>query len=314
MESFHAHHRGADFEFILVLNGAAPEVKALGQEALGWGFPLLLIDASGRRPGAARNLGVAEARAPLLLFLDDDVECFQDLVTSALELFADPEVMAVGGANLTPPVSGALERATGYVMSSLLGAASMRHRYRVMPEGEWGEHGLILCNLAVRKSAFLARGGFALHLISNEENVLLQLLAQGGGKLIHSPRLAVYHRRRDRWAGIWEQAAKYGSGRAQNILLLPASLRALYFLPAALLLYLAWLPFGFQLPGALVPGLLYFFLSAAFTVAFALGRKDAAAWLALPLFPWIHCAYGVGFLRALGSWCLRRKKLLEHAF
>lgn len=219
--------------------------------------------------------------------------------------------MAAGGANLTPPESGALERATGAVMQTYFGAASMRARYRSGVERVAGEHGLILCNLAVRKAVFDAQGGFAPRLVSNEENLLLQRLEADGAKLLHSPRLAVYHRRRDSWRGVAEQAAKYGGGRAQNILLLPASFRLLYLVPALFLCYLAAFPFASAWLGPVValPAALYAILAFAHGAA-GFARSRDRAYLLLPLvFPVVHLAYGFGFLRACLGWGLRRKKL-----
>lgn len=303
-------------ELVLVLNGATPEVKALAEQWLRQEeFPCRIVETEARRPGAARNLGVREARAPIVLFLDDDIECFQDLGASVLEIFRDPEVKAAGGANLTPPGSGILERASGILMQTYFGAASMRERYRAGTERNAGEHALILCNLAVRRDVFEEQGGFALHLLSNEENLLLQRLEAMGAKLVHSPRLAVYHRRRDSWAGTWEQAAKYGGGRAQNLLILPASFRFLYLIPALFLLYLAFCPFLFLKwgLGALTPLALYVGLALGYAFIDLFRAKDPACLLLPILFPFIHCAYGFGFLRACLTWGLRRKKLIEHA-
>lgn len=311
VESLRRHSR-QDWELVLVLNGAAEEVRQLGERWLAQdAFPLLLLEVSGQRPGAARNHGVRAARAPLVLFLDDDIELFQDLVAATRDLFRDPAVQAAGGANLTPPGSGALERASGAAMESYFGAAGMRARYAGAPEGPASEHGLILCNLAVRKSVFEAEGGFQKQLVSNEENLLLQRLEASGARLLHSPRLAVYHLRRPTWLGTAQQAAKYGAGRAQNLLIFPATFRFYYLAPAALLLYtLAALPlaaiFGST---ALLPAAVYAGLALAHALLGALRKRDPALLLLPLVYPLIHLSYGAGFLRACFRWGFNRKSL-----
>lgn len=304
------------WELVLVVNGDCAEVADWAKELLrAERLPMAVVRVSERRPGAARNAGVRVARAPVLFFLDDDVECFQDVVGAAAALFRDPGLVAAGGANLTPPGSTALARATGGVMGSRLGAAAMSRRYRVTKEGPADEHGLILCNLAVRRSVFESERGFASHLISNEENVLLQRLAAKGAGLRSSPGLAVYHCRRDTWAGLVSQAAKYGAGRAQNLLLVPESLHPLYFLPLLFSLYLVALPAALPFFGAtlLAPLALYLFLAASSSLVRAVAGRDPAQLLGVVVAPAVHLAYGFGFLRALLGWARRREELREHA-
>lgn len=307
---------GAVWELVIVRNGDDPGVAEWCEELLlSERLPMALVPVSERRPGAARNAGVRVSRAPVLLFLDDDIECFDDVVGPAIELFRDPAIEAAGGANLTPPGSGALARATGGVMGSWFGAAAMRWRYRVGKEGAATEHGLILCNLAVRRSVFEAERGFATHLISNEENVLLQRMAARGARLWVSPRLAVYHARRNSWRGLWAQAAKYGAGRAQNLLLLPETFRALYFLPTLFLAYLVAAPFLFPWLGGLLwaPLAAYVALAFAGSLVRAIATRDAAQLLGLLVCPFVHLAYGFGFAGALFAWARRRELLREHA-
>jgi len=305
-----------NWEMVLVTNGASPSVEDYAAELLQRNaFPLAVVPIDECRPGAARNYGVRQARAPLLFFLDDDIECYQDIATAAVDLFRDPALQAAGGANLTPPNSTALARATGGMMASRFGAASMSQRYRLLAEGgPASEHGLILCNLAVRRAVFESERGFATHMISNEENVLLQRLEGRGSRLWSSPRLAVYHCRRDTWKGLCSQAAKYGSGRAQNLILLPESMSALYFLPLAFLFYLLSLPLLFLAAGssAILPLVVYVLLSLSHSFSQALLRRDWAHLLAIQVFPLVHLSYGIGFLRALLVWSLRRKELREH--
>jgi hypothetical protein len=304
------------WELVLLVNGEDKAVGDFAAELLGAeSLPMSVVRVPERRPGAARNAALRAARAPVLFFLDDDIECFQDIIGAAACLFGDPALVAAGGANLTPPASGALARATGGVMGSRLGAAGMSRRYRLTEEGEADEHGLILCNLAVRREIFDRENGFAAHLISNEENVLLQRLAAKGARLVSSPRLAVYHRRRDTWSGLCAQAAKYGAGRAQNLLLVPESLRPLYFLPLLFTGYLAALPALVAYYGAaqLLPAALYLAVAALSSMARALWLRDPAQLLGVFVFPALHVSYGLGFLRALLAWTWRRADLREHA-
>lgn len=277
-------------------------------------FPLLVAEVAEQRPGSARNVGVQHSRAPLVLFLDDDVECFQDIAAATLDLMRGPGIDAVGGANLTPPASSALERVTGYALASWAGAGAMRERYRVRPEGPSDEHGLILCNLAVRKEAFVRQKGFRARLISNEENVLLQSLQLEGARLWSSPRLAVYHRRRGTWTDLGRQATKYGAGRAQNILLLPRSTRWFYFLPAAFVAYLISLPAWLALAGPVagLPCLFYGCLLGLGSVGSLYRHRDPAAVMLPAVCLWIHLAYGLGFTRAAFFWAPRRALLVEH--
>jgi len=307
---------GQSWELVLVVNGSDPGVQEWASELLHSNrVPMSVVQVSERRPGAARNAGVSASRAPLLFFLDDDIECFQDIVGAALDLFRDQGLDVAGGANLTPPGSGTLERATGGVMASWFGAASMRRRYRVSREGFEDEHGLILCNLAVRKSLFLAQKGFASQMISNEENVLLQRLAASGARLWTSPRLAVFHRRRATWAGLCSQAAKYGAGRAQNLLLVPQSWKPLYLAPPLFFLYLILLPLLLRIEPrsvALAPLGLYSMFALLLSMARALVERDPAQLAGMAVYPCVHFSYGLGFARTILGWVGRREELREH--
>jgi glycosyltransferase involved in cell wall biosynthesis len=122
------------WELVLVLNGASEKVSRLAAVLLRENcLPVRVLTLPPCRPGAARNQGVRHSRAPLLLFLDDDTECFQDLAAAVVRAFENPAVQAAGGANLTPPGSGPLERATGRALSTWFGAGSMSRRYRETP-------------------------------------------------------------------------------------------------------------------------------------------------------------------------------------
>ncbi len=289
------------WEFVLVQNGDSPALDAYAMDLRSRaGFPLAVVRIPESLPGAARNFGARVTRSPVLLFLDDDIECFQDVVSAAIDLFKDPVLAAAGGANLTPPDSGALARATGGVMSTWLGTASMSRRYRLIREGVADEHSLMLCNLAVRRPAFQAEQGFAIHLVSNEENVLLQRLSLKRAKLWSSPRLAVFHYRRETWGSLCSQAAKYGAGRAQNLRLVPESFRVLYLLPCLLVVYTIVFPLLAGILGGWAAAPLLTYLGLVLVCAFVLAarHRDPAHLLSIVVFPCVHFSYGAGFASA----------------
>jgi cellulose synthase/poly-beta-1,6-N-acetylglucosamine synthase-like glycosyltransferase len=293
-----------NYELVLLVNGNDFAVTELAEEFLqSEKRPMLLLKSSEVRPGFARTLALPHTRGEVVLFLDDDVELFSDVVSRVETLFEDSELDVAGGANLTPTDSKALERASGAALGSFWGTMSMRFRYQQgKTMGECTEHSLILCNLAVRRSVLLGSGGFPHSvLVSNEENVLLQRLGHAGKKMIADPQLAVFHRRRGSWRGVAQQSLKYGQGRGQNVLLLPETLKVIYFLPSILLLSLLWSVFPF---------LLYFAVGILFSLAHFVRTRDFAAFTLQPfLYPVMHFSYGFGFLLAFVQWSWRREVL-----
>ncbi len=76
----------ARLEVVVVADGCDDDTVTAGRAAR-FRFPVTVIDQSpGRGPATARNAGAAAARAPLLLFLDDDIEPTPDLVSIHLEI------------------------------------------------------------------------------------------------------------------------------------------------------------------------------------------------------------------------------------
>ena len=133
--------------------------------------------ARGRQPSIQRNAAIRAARGELIYFLDDDSVSPPGNVRRAVEAFADPKVMMIGGPNLCPPDAPLLEQVFALVHASWLAFFSSRARYATVgARRETGEKELILCNLAARKEALLELGGFNEALYPNEENALMDEL------------------------------------------------------------------------------------------------------------------------------------------
>ncbi len=74
----------ADVEVIVVADGCEDDT-AVFVAAASFPYTLHLIEQSGQGPAAARNAGAAQSAAPLLIFMDDDIEAAPGFVAAHIE-------------------------------------------------------------------------------------------------------------------------------------------------------------------------------------------------------------------------------------
>ncbi len=153
---------------------------------------LEILVAEGTNPSIQRNEAVRQATGEVVYFLDDDSMVFPDSISMIQKHFSDSAVVVVGGPSITPSHDSLLQQCIAAALQSPLGAGAVRNRYRSTGElRDTTEKELILCNLAIRKDAFFACGGFDERLYPNEENELLDRLGKSGGRILHDPELRV---------------------------------------------------------------------------------------------------------------------------
>ena len=200
---------------------------------------LEVIIARGKQPSVQRNQAVREAKGDLIYFLDDDSVPLPCSLKRAVGAFDDETVQMYGGPNLCPADAGCLRHAFAMVMANPLAFGPSRARYA--PIGELrssGEKELILCNLVVRKSEFLAAGGFDESLYPNEENALMDELVKRGGKLMYDPDFVAMRYPRPNLMAFMRMLVTYGRGRAEQFRLHPGKGSLLNFVPPLFCLYL----------------------------------------------------------------------------
>lgn len=90
------------WELLIVDNGTEPDTAALCVKAAEWMPSGTLRYLREPVPGlhSGRHRGAEEARAELLLFVDDDIEASATLLSATAEAFTDPDVGIVGGPSL----------------------------------------------------------------------------------------------------------------------------------------------------------------------------------------------------------------------
>lgn len=161
-------------EIVVADNGST---DGSGQVARDAGATVLTLP--GLRLGELRNLGAKSARGTVLAFVDADNEIVSDWVTSAVTALSDESVAAVG-APYTPP-------------SPATWVQRFYDRLRRHPRGPEVVDWLGSGNMAVRRSAFEAAGGFDTSLETCEDVDLCRKLRSLGHVLMADPRLGSVH-------------------------------------------------------------------------------------------------------------------------
>jgi glycosyltransferase involved in cell wall biosynthesis len=194
------------FEVIVVDNGSTDDTAAAAA-AFARSHPALsLRTVAEPEPGllAGRHRGAREARAPLMAFVDDDVEVSPRWLAAVVDAFADPAVHLVGGPSrprfeVEPPAW--LEwlwtgehggRSLGDLSLLDLGAETRR----IDPTLVWG------LNFSIRAATLVALGGFhpdcmpkALQRYQGDGETGLALAARAGGRAaVYAPLALLHHR------------------------------------------------------------------------------------------------------------------------
>ncbi len=193
-----------DYEVLLINDGADEGVAEITK-----GFPSIrYIEMDHGGLSAARNLGAHEATGDVLVYTDDDCTADEQWLLYLAEGFAEGDFAAMGGPNISPkPVN--LEQAC--VVASPGGPA------HVLLNDEQAEH-IPGCNLAVKKEAFEAIGGFREEFWTAGDDVDFCWRLQNYGYRIgfHGAAM-VWHYRRFRIRDYLRQQAGYGRAEAMLI-------------------------------------------------------------------------------------------------
>jgi glycosyltransferase involved in cell wall biosynthesis len=171
----HLDHPGDGVEVVVIDNGSEDGSADVARRA---GARVLSMPK--KRVSALRNDGVREARGVVLAFVDADHEIASGWLNAAIEtLEARPDAAGVGSLCWPPPSPTWVQRMYD----------ALRGRPRGVHEVEWLGAG----NLAVRRQAFEAVGGFDPTLEACEDVDLSNRLRKAGWRLISDSRLQSVH-------------------------------------------------------------------------------------------------------------------------
>jgi O-antigen biosynthesis protein len=191
-----------DYEVIVVSDGSTDAVPQIASE-----YDVRLVETENRGLSSARNTGLRAATGEIIAYTDDDTRPDVDWLKYLVHTFATTDYAAVGGPNPLPPYAQGVEQC----VSNAPGGPT-----HVLLTDRDAEH-IPGCNMAFRKSALEAVGGFdpQFRVAGDDVDICWQLLDRGF-KLGFNPGAVVWHRRRRTVRSYFRQ--QHGYGRAEAML------------------------------------------------------------------------------------------------
>jgi O-antigen biosynthesis protein len=189
-----------DFEIIVIDDGSKDATAAIARE-----YGVKVISTENRGLSFARNLGFQEATGEIVAYIDADAYPDPHWLVYLAATFMRTDYAGVGGPNIPPPgcgrVADCVGKAPGGPIHVLLSDTEAEH----IPG----------CNLAIRKEALQAIGGFDTQFrIAGDDVDVCWRVQQQGGKLGFNPAAVVWHHRRNSIRAYWRQQKNYGRAEA----------------------------------------------------------------------------------------------------
>jgi glycosyltransferase involved in cell wall biosynthesis len=189
-----------DYEVIVIDDGSTDDTRAILAR-----FPAVrAIHQPNHGLSFARNVGLRHATGAIVAYTDSDCYADPDWLTLLAEQLKRSGAHAVGGPNLSPEEGG---------LAACVGAAPGQPTH-VLESDQVAEH-VPGCNMAFRREALLAIGGFDYQYRKAGDDVdVCWRLQQAGMWITFAPGAFVWHHRRQTPRAYLKQQAGYGEAEA----------------------------------------------------------------------------------------------------
>ena len=191
-----------DYEVIVVNDGSTDATGAIARRHAG----VTVIDTSHGGLSAARNAALLRAAGGIVAYTDADVRVDPAWLVYLVQPFLRSNVAGAGGPNVVPEDDPWMAQCV---------ARSPGAPTHVLLDDRLAEH-VPGCNMAFRRDALLAIGGFdaAYHAAGDDVDVCWRLQARGL-QIGFAPSALVWHRHRGTVRGYWRQQVGYGEAETQ---------------------------------------------------------------------------------------------------
>lgn len=211
LKALRAQAGSADYEVIVVDNGSSDDTAGVARA-----FGARVLHEALRGPAAARNRGLTHSSGEIVAHLDADTVPSRRWLAELCAPFADERVVIAAGHSLCYPPKTAAERYAQKIGLNDATLAVNREPFPFAPS----------LNLAVRRSAAIAIGGWNVRLRTGEDvDFSHRILKAYGGPIAYCERAILYHHARSDDSALCRQAYTYGAGVADLYALYPDEVR-----------------------------------------------------------------------------------------
>ncbi|HKF72096.1 MAG TPA: glycosyltransferase [Stellaceae bacterium] len=190
-----------DYEVIVVNDGSTDRTLAIAE-----GFPYArIISQPNKGLSVARNVGAEAATGEIVAYTDSDCVADPDWLTYLVATIERKQLVACGGPNFPPPEDSLVPSAV---------AVSPGGPTHVLLTDETAEH-IAGCNMAFRRDALLALGGFdPIYRAAGDDVDMCWRFQDAGHTIGFSPAAIVWHFRRNTVGAYIGQQRGYGKAEA----------------------------------------------------------------------------------------------------
>ena len=189
------------FEIVVVNDGSTDDTSAIARRYR----RARVLDTPNGGLSVARNVALAHATGDIVAYTDADVRAHPQWLTYLVQPFRERDVAGAGGPNVVPPDDPWLAQCV---------ARSPGAPTHVMLDDVIAEH-VPGCNMAFRREALLALGGFnpIFGCAADDVDVCWRFQAVGA-EIAFAPAALVWHHHRSSVRAYWKQQFGYGQSEA----------------------------------------------------------------------------------------------------
>lgn len=194
----------SQFEVLVISDGATDGTREAVAE-LHMPYRLTFLEQQNSGPSVARNNGAERAQAPLLVYMDDDIEPVPEFLAEHAAAHADTDNLVLIGPQ-SEPHNETISHWIAWEHRML------QKQYENFVSGVWkaGPNNLYSGNFSLRREHLLAVGGFDVRFTRQEDVELGFRLSQQGLRFDFNPRAIGYHRPTRPFASWYKTPYEYG--------------------------------------------------------------------------------------------------------